>query len=220
MKHKVKKLSKDKRFFDHYTYCVEFYLHQLTVVRIGIDQVDRILQLRKDLSQNRFFGSWAHKGRPITDKTKQDLVSFSEFLDTVSDYKLTVSSDKGFFYTNKLEDADVLLKQSGVEYVLTREAVVDRPPNTIRILKAKHNFRTYFKTQSITLENKQRLEQFCQRDDLRIGPGLSEWFTRYESSKYVADNYFIDHNDTSILTMLTLASGIKIKKTVAIIRDK
>ena len=90
------------------------------------------------------------------------------------------------------------------------------------IKSSKHSLRTYFKSQHLcSTEQKENLRELLfNQTEIRLGPGLSEWFTRYEFSKYIADNYFIDHNDTGILTLIGLVCPIKIKQTLNIIRDK
>ena len=146
----------------------------------------------------------------------------SFFINVPNDYKLVISLDTGYFYTNHLQDITDLLNFPQVMMEQLREAVEDIPKNSIIIKNSQYKLRTYFKSQHLSnTEQKENLRNLLmQQAEIRLGPSLNEWFDRYELSKYIADNYFIDHNDISILTMVSLVCPVKIKKTLNIICDK
>ena len=102
-----------------------------------------------------------------------------------------------------------------------KQAVVDLPPNSMRICSAKHDIRTYFSNQKITSEQKHNFKQFIEsQTEVRASPGLQSFFYKYPGYFYISDNYFVDYDTESFLTMLKLVAPVKIRKTVTLIRDK
>lgn len=223
---KINSESRNKLYYDKYQYCLQFYFPELSAIRGKThSNVDHALDSRAWARQINFGGSWSYRSMApeITDELRADchlLCAF--FINVPNDYKLTISMDTGYFYTNHLQDITDLLNFPQVMTEQLREAVTDIPKNTIVIKNSNHLLRTYFKSQHLTSdEQKNNLQTLLiNQSDIRLSPGLLEWFTRYEFSKYIADNYFIDHDDTGILTMINLVCPIKIKHTLNIIRDK
>lgn len=223
---KISTESRNKLYYSQYRYCLQFYFPELSAIRSKTHSgVDQALDGRAWARQINFGGSWRHRVMipEITDELRTDchlLCSF--FINLPNDYKLVISVDTGYFYTNHLQDVTDLLNFPQVMMEQLREAVEDIPKNSIVIKNSKYQFRTYFKAQHLSnTQQKENLKNFLlQQAEIRLGPGLHEWFSRYEFSKYIADNYFIDHNDTAILTMINLVCPIKIKKTLNIICDK
>lgn len=223
---KINSESRNKLYFDKYRYCLQFYFPELSSIRGKThSSVDHALDSRAWARQVNFGGSW-HYGvniPEITDEIRADCHLLCAFFIGVSnDYKLTISMDTGYFYTNHLQDVTDLLNFPCVMLEQLRESITDIPKNSIVIKNSQHLLRTYFKSQHLSSnEQKTNLKNLLlNQPEVRLSPGLLEWFTRYEFSKYIADNYFIDHNDTGILTMIGLVCPIKIKRTLNIIRDK
>jgi len=223
---KINSHSRNKLYHGQYRYCLQFYFPELGAIRSKTHSgVDHALDGRAWARQINFGGSWRYGSAipEITEELRSDchlLCAF--FINLKNDHKLTIFSDTGYFYTNELQDITDLLNVPQVMLEQLREAVIDIPENSIVIKSAKHSLRTYFKSQHLTSnEQKENLKNLLlHQKEVRLSPGLVEWFTRYEFSKYIADNYFIDHNDTGILTMISLVCPLKIKSTLNIIRDK
>jgi len=223
---KINSHSRNKLYHSKYRYCLQFYFPELSAIRSKTHSgVDNALDSRAWARQINFGGSWRYSSAipEITEELRTDchlLCAF--FINLKNAHKLTISMDTGYFYTNDLQEVTDLLNFPQVMMEQLREAVVDIPENTIVIKSAKHSLRTYFKGQHLaSTEQKNNFRELLyNQTEIRLSPGLREWFTRYEFSKYIADNYFIDHNDTGILTMISLVCPIKIKHTLNIIRDK
>lgn len=224
---KIKTQSRNKLYFDKYEYCLQFYFPELSSIRERTHSgVDNALNARTWARQINFGGSWRYNNRigpDITDELRADchlLCTF--FIELVNDHKLIISCDTGYFYTNHLQDITDLLNYPQVMMEQLKQAITDIPANSIVLKSSAHSLRTYFKSQHLANnEQKDNLRNILyNQKNIRLGPSFSEWFTRYEFSKYIADNYFIDHNDMGILTLVSLACPIKIKNTLTIIRDK
>jgi hypothetical protein len=157
----------------------------------------------------------------ITDEVEQNLYDFADILrNSGVDFKLVISANCGWVYTNSLE----LISQLKPMRVLTgkkySEAVIDRPKNTIRLKNPRHQFRSYFKLTKITSEQKHTLINFLnnQQSSIRISPALGEWIT--SAFHRTQDYFFVDHNEMSWLTMLALVHPGIIRKTQQIIQAK
>jgi hypothetical protein len=164
----------------------------------------------------------AHRGRNvITDEVEQHLHDLAEMLISSGvDYKLVVSVDFGWLYTNDIELIDQLRQQKMLSNKIYTEAIVDRPKNTIRLKNPKHQHRSYFKLTKITEQQKINLVNFLtnQHEAVRCSPALVGWIkTPFHRTQ---DYFFVDHQDMTWLTMLALVHPGLIRKTLQIIAAK
>ena len=210
-----------------YAYCMQFYFPELSALRNKTHAgIAAALKTRRHMRQVNFGGSWKYhrKQHEITDDLIENCHTLCDYFIQAPDkeYKLTISMDTGYIYTNNLQIITDLINLPGVKFEQLKEVSLDIPVDSIKIRSAKHDLRTYFKTQWLSSEEqKVNLQQMLySQKDIRLSPSLSEWFERYTASKYIADNFFIDHNSMNIITMLSLVCPIKIKHTLHIIRDK
>ena len=158
--------------------------------------------------------------KEITDKTVEDLHALANILlTTASDYKLVVSVNQGHVYTNDLTLINQLDCLDFLEHKSYSWAQINRPKNTVQLKNPRHAFRSYFKTAKLTVEQKTHLTGFLlNQPTVRLSPALDEWivgpFNRTQ------DYFFIDHNEMSWLTMLSLVRSGLIRKTMQIIPAK
>ena len=223
---KVNTQSRNKLYYSKYEYCLQFYFAELSSIRNKTHAgVDEALAARSWMREVNFGGSWQYrrKRHEITEELIQDCHTLLDyFIRLPENYKLIISMDTGYFYTNSLQDITDLLNFPSVVFEQLKQAVVDIPENSIIIKSANHDFRTYFKSQFLSsLEHKNNLmEMLYNQKDIRLGPSMQVWFERFTVSKYLCDNYFVDHNDMGLITMIHLTCPVKIKHTLNIIRDK
>jgi hypothetical protein len=183
------------------------------------DDIDRWVRVR-NLWRERHLISFDRR-MAITDATANDLHKFLDWIlvaKTHSDFKLVTSGDIARIYSNDLE---LLNRASQLPYATLPEysqAVIDRPLDTIRLKTVNHRYRSYLRSTKITDTQKNSLVALLTNaDDLRLSPTLKRWveFGAYHSYDYL----FIDHNDLSWLTMISLIRSGIIRKTVEIIPD-
>jgi hypothetical protein len=99
------------------------------------------------------------------------------------------------------------------------QAVVCRPKDTVQLKNPKHEFRSYIKRTKLTDEQKTHLVNFLtNQPTVRISPALNIWING--SFHRTEDYFFIDHNEISWLTMLSLVRPDLIRKTMQIIPAK
>ena len=159
--------------------------------------------------------------REITEKTVADLhVLADQLLSTSAEYKLVVSVNQGYIYTNNLKLIDQLSAMPELSYKTYTQARVTRPKNTIALKNPQHQFRTYFKLMKLTAQQKDQLRDFLhgQRSHVRLSPGLDRWLDGLFNRSQ--DYFFVDHSTESWLTMLSLVHPGIVRKTMHIIPAK
>ena len=219
-------------FYDRFQYCISFGLAEISCLReqeLDRARIRHMLDRRKqwrEVAHQRWNGQKpnAQQSRlwnEITEEVEQNLYDFADILrNSGVDLKLVVSSNCGWVYTNSLEligELKPMRMLTGKKY---SEAVIDRPKNTILLKNPQHQFRSYFKITKITSDQKDMLINFLnnQRAGIRVSPALETWITgKFHRTQ---DYFFVDHNEMSWLTMLSLVHPGIIRKTQQIIQAK
>lgn len=221
-------------FYDCFRYCIGFGLAEISCLReqeLDCARISKMIERRKqwrEVAQQRWvtFGQKhnaqqtivTRQWNEITKEVEQNLYDFADILrNSGVEFKLVVSTDYGWVYTNSVE----LITQLKPMRMLTgkkySEAVIARPKNTIKLQNPQHQFRSYFKITKITNQQKDMLVNFLnnQQASIRISPALQDWINSvYHRTQ---DYFFVDHNEMSWLTMLSLVHPGLIRKTQTII---
>jgi len=184
----------------------------------GHDAIDRSIEIRR---------VWRSLGNrtdsEITDKHIKNLHRVHDhfFSATNEPFKMTVSGNQIWIYTNNLEFLHSFNQLPGVVWPTYSQAVIDRPLDTIRLKEPKHTQRTYLRDQAITAEQRQRLRDFFNNyhDSIRLSPSLNKWIV-YATGRRIFGYYFVDHDDDGWLVLLNLLQPGLVRKTVQIIADK
>ena len=227
-----KTVAKDRLFYDQFEYCIGFHLAEISALRqLDHAQIDDVIERRKqwrEMAQQRWFkGQRSHgtimsrRWRDITDVTQANLHSLANvLLTTGASYKLVVSVDQGYVYTTDLALINQLTDMPELSHKTYTQARIIRPKNTIQLKNPGHEYRTYFRAIKLSSQEKQVLIDFLQnqQDHTRMSPGLKNWvddpFTRTQ------DYFFVDHNGSSWLSMLSLVRPGIIRKTLQIVPAK
>jgi hypothetical protein len=227
-----KPVAKDRLFYDQFEYCIGFQLAEISALR-ELDHacIDDIIERRKqwrEMAQQRWIngkqkhGTILRRGwRDITDLTQANLHTLADaLLTTAVPYKLVVSVDQGYVYTNKLALIDQLSAMPELSHKTYTQARIIRPKNTIQLKNPQHEYRTYLRATKLSAQEKQVLIDFLQNQQshVRMSPGLKNWvhdpFTRTQ------DYFFVDYNTQSWLSMLSLVRPGIIRKTLQIVAAK
>lgn len=223
---KFKKISKDRLFFNRFQYGISFELDEVNAITsLNHEEIDNIIERRiawREVSIQRWNNGgkntiMSRRWKDITGDTLQNLHDLCDILlNTSSEHKLVTSASDAWVYTNDLE----FIKQlSGLKILGNkkyREAVIDRPRNTISLKNPKHQHRSYFAAVKLSLEEKTQLHNFLNNQtEIRCSPGLAMWFdlTFHRTQDY----FFVDHNGENWLLMLALVRPGLIRKTVDLI---
>ena len=237
MTQQFKTVDKDRLFYNRFEYCISFRLAEVSCLRdreLDPVQIGHMLERRKqwqeiaqqrwNMINNKYSAQQAilsHRRKKITQTVEKNLYKFAGILRNSNvEFKLVVSSNYGWVYTNSLE----LIGQLKSMRILTgkkySKAVIDRPENTILLKNPRHQFRSYFKTAKITRQQKDTLINFLnnQQSSIRISPAMAAWTA--SAFHRTQDYFFVDHNEMSWLTMLSLVQPGLIRKTQQIIQAK
>ena len=231
-----KLVVKDRLFYNKFEYCIGFQLEEVNCLRqLDHGYIDTMIERRRiwrDMAHQRWQKINWQKGshssgnilrrrsQEITDQTVADLHELADLLLTSSmDFKLVVSANYAYVYANNVELIDQLSDLPFLKQKIYSRALVGRPKNTVRLKNSKHQFRSYFKSVKITEQQKNHLISFlAQQTTVRVSPALDGWFlTPFQGTQ---DYFFIDHNEMSWLTMLSLVRPGLIRKTIQIIPAK
>ena len=232
---KFKSVIKDRLFYNRFEYAISFTLDEASCLRdLDHKEIDRTIERRREwreIAQQRWnkpgtaLGSrhqtiLGRRRKDITDKTVENLHALADILLTTTiETKLVVSANQGHVYTN---DVSFIKQLDRLEFLAQKyytRARIARPLNTIQLKNPKHAFRSYFKINKLTDEQKKHLTGFLlNQKTVRLSPALDEWivgpFNRTQ------DYFFIDHHDVTWLTMLALVRPGLIRKTQQIIQAK
>ena len=157
--------------------------------------------------------------RHITDDMVDNLHTLCDILlDTQHQYKLMIgvgcirvyAADTALF-------AEILSAVPSIVNVSFSRAVINRPRNTVKLKDPVHTDRSYLREIKLTEQQKRAVSTFLQnQDSIRLSPSLLHWVSR-PGSQWTQAHYFIDHNDTSWLVMLSLICPGVIKNTIKIV---
>lgn len=221
----IRRVSKDRLFYDQYEYVICVKMPEVSVLRYkthrAINQeLDYRQTWRGNLGARNFGGSWhSHHQRTITEEIRENCHEFLDFLESCQDYKAWYSQDWVYIYSN---DLALLRKIESLPYVIPvdlKQAIVDQERNTILVRSSSYSKRSYFRSWKPTESEARALRNFLsQQQDLRLSPSLQQWIKSEWS--YVRENFFIDHNDNGIELLLSLVANRPIRKTVTIKHDK
>ena len=229
--HQFKLTVKDRLFYNQFEYVISFQLDEVSCLReLDHSYIDTMIERRRawrevahqrwQKSNNTFGNILTRRTREITDITVSDLHELADkLLNSRSDFKLVVSANHAHVYSNDLQLIDQVGDLKSLKQKTYSRAIVGRPKNTIRLKDPKYQFRSFFKSTKITEEQKNHLLAFLTtQTEIRISPALSGWvLTPFHRTQ---DYFFIDHNEMSWLTMLSLVRPGLIRKTMQIIPAK
>jgi hypothetical protein len=225
-------VRKDRLFYDQFLYCIAFYLEEVSALRV-LDHVaiDDTMQRRRqwrEIAQQRWVNGRQKHGiilsrsfKEITENTIHDLhVVAEKLLTTTSDFKLVVSVDQGYVYTNDMDLIDTLDHMPELKYKSYTKAKVTRPKNTIQLKNSQNCFRSYFKAVKLNDQQKKQLDNFLNnhKDQVRLSPALTQWID--QPFNRLQDYFFVDYQTNSWLTMLSLVHPGLVRKTMHIIPAK
>jgi hypothetical protein len=230
--HKFVPVYKDRLFYNRFEYCLGFYLSEASCLRmLDHAMIDDIMQRRRqyhEIAQQRWVNNHQQHGiivsrrwKEITEKTISDLHNVADhLLNAPAEFKLVVSIDQGWIYTNDTDLIDTLSQTRELSCLSYTQAVITRPKDTVQLKKSRYQFRSYFKLLKLTWEQKHHLENFLttQKDHVRLSPALQRWID--QPFNRIQDYYFVDHDSKTWLTMLSLVQPGIIRKTVHIIPAK
>jgi hypothetical protein len=171
----------------------------------------------------RLSGWPAWQGRytaPVVDNLKAALAHINSITEP---FKLIVSGQYVTIYTNESSVADNLVVACPfVMGTYVRQAVVDRPRDTVFLLEPKHQLRSYFKAQMFPVAKIATLRDFFAAQEGAITPSPAmQTFLKlkgrtWNDCHWIPDHYFVDYDNPAYATMLAMIMPRSFRKTVSI----
>jgi hypothetical protein len=215
----------DRLFYDHYRYSLKLRMKDFSCLRemrkpsVSLSDVIEIVARR--FEQRTKLSYWNHD-RTVPVRDQFDLVCLSDLLTFLwplkDQIKLVFSGDWGYIYSNNKD----LLQQIGdkhyVHVYYIKEAVVDRPKDTILLKSSAYKFRSFLQERRWTADDKARILTYLQnQSDIKISRGLTHWLKYDTRWPWTRRYYYFDHNDAKIELMLQLICPGIVRTTMPII---
>ena len=225
---KFKTVKSDQLYYGEFQYSASFQLQECWVFRYTLDhdQIDERLtrqQEWREKMRQRWPSDQMNRYHSIIDNlTRANIHAMADFVTGISTpYKIVLENKTMRIYTSDLNIVQAIEHINFLQRRRYSQVIVDRPRDTIRLKKSKHQLRSYFKETRISPEDKQAIAQFLAgQKDVRVGAGLQAWLDEKRSiyiTKWTRDYFFVDYTNPSWLTMLNLVRPGLIRKTVDII---
>jgi len=217
MKTKIQTEQRSSLYFDQWQYSVA--IHQL---RIGdIRGLNRAATLERiEFRKFSKFLSNNYSPEVITNI----LATLEFFKDEQAPFKLTLSGNWAYVYTN---DVDLISRfETQCPYARIRfvkQAEISEPRDVVLLKDAKYAYRTYFKSRWVEDHELIALDNFfAVQNEENIKPcGSFKNFLKSNvkyRSHWMADHYFVDHNDPGYPLMLNLLLTKSVRKTLPIVQ--
>jgi hypothetical protein len=209
-------------------------MDEVTVLRdLNHETIDQTVEKRKiwrEMAEQR----WSHNNqlfdlatslRTHWSKISVDAVNnlhdlADTLLESKHDYKLVVTVNQGWLYTNHVALIQQVDQKNYLSYKSYSQAQIDRPKNTVKLKNSPYQYRSYIRHTVLQTTEKDNLQQFFynNKNTIRVSPAFARWFD--QSYIRTQDWFFIDHDSPQWLTMLSLVRPGLIRKTVQIILAK
>lgn len=209
----IKTESRDRLYYDQWEYAFSFYLKEAHALR----QRD-VEKMEQNIARLLNWPAW--QGRyvtPVVDNLKTTLI----YINSISAaFKMMVSGHYITIYTNDSAlAADLKTACPFVRISYGRQAVIDRPRDTVLLLEPKHSIRSYFKSQWFPGTKIPALRDFFQAQEGAIvpSPALRDFLkSTNHHDLWFPDHYFVDYDDPRYATMLAMIMPRCFRKTLAV----
>ena len=221
------KKNNDRLYYDHYRYGLKLRMKDFSCLReirksdVDLSQVAAVVARRYEQRANytRFFNT---SYRSVAGHKQEDLANLQEMLRTLwpvkDQIKLVFSGDWGYVYANDKQLLQLIGSQLYVHTYYIKEAVVNRPKDTIVLQSSSHLYRSFLKERQCTADDKARILTYLQNQpDIKISRGLTHWLKYNTRWPWSRRYYYFDHNDAKIELMLQLICPGIVRTTMPII---
>lgn len=207
-----KVVKKNSLYYGLYQYSAQFYLKEASCLRdLDHDKINKVLSYRAAWTTNR-----------VQDYEQDAVHQACDCLLAVKNpYKIMVSYNWIYFYTNDVADIDYLSAVSPMTRIGDITTVkITYPKDCVGLRRPKHAFRTYVKSHNPTPEQKESLREFIKnnRKEIKASPALADFLTTKSYRSWMMDYFYFDHSDMRMVTALALLNPKLIRKTLPIVQ--
>jgi hypothetical protein len=210
---KFKKVTKSRLYYDKYKYKSSLSYPDCNLIRYAKTEkdLDKAIALRESYGRSSFYGSGINK---------DFLLKLMNWRNTVNESQSTVRVDYNCVsvYSNDLKVVQSIeeLSQTQVDYT---EVEVEGTVGVLLRYNPKHKYRTYFRSKTVPEGFNREVEQFLKqyKNSAFPTPSLQKWLELKNSytwrQRYLEACFFIDYDDESFLSILSLNFGNYLGKT-------
>ena len=211
----LKTESRDRLYFDQWEYAFSCWLKEAHTLRHR-NEADMVKYVHQRLS-------WPHWQPRYAGEVVPDLkTALAHINSIVEPCKIVVSGHWISIYTNDPSVASGLISACPfTQQHRLKQAVVDRPRDTVLLLEPTHKLRSYFKSQQFPGTKIPALREFFAAQGTAIKPSPAmQLFLRgsWQGNHWLPDHYYVDYDEPVYATMLALIMPRPFRKTVPIVQ--
>lgn len=214
---KIQTDVRDRLYFDRWQYSIAVLQSRISDIRgLDLESTRKLVEYR---SSSKFLQ--AH----YTHNTIANIYAALNFFAAETEpFKLTLSGNWAYIYTNDMSLADRLVAACPAAKVrFAKQAEVSQPRDAVMLSHSDFAYRTYLRSMWVDDQQILNLDSFftAQNSD-NVSPCKSlQRFVKSNlayKSHWLADHYFIDHNDPGYPLMLSLILPRVVRKTLPIVQ--
>ena len=207
-------VSRAQLYYNQYKYSVSFGMQGAGLIR-GCKNEDKITQNIRNYNVNCTISNWRS---PISDAHLENVLTIFRLLNTDPEqHKLIICYDYVYIYTNNVALLERVSQSQAALRAVYNQVVIDLPNNVVVLKQSKYQYRTYFKSKSVSIEASTRVRKFLldRTDCYRFTSGL-KYMLETRKQMYFRDYYFVDHNGPGDMLMLAMVCPGIVRKTMPI----
>lgn len=221
-------ISRTALWHGQWRYCGRFHLPECHALRrLDHDWIDRVISVRRQWGRRpsvNHGGSWRLRDgwEPLT-ITEQEVSALHAMCDFLTSHatprKIMIANDNLYVYANDLGIYQDIQDLGLASVSALHEVILTGTPNTVRLRRSEHTFRSYFRGRKLTASCAVSVRRWLRaQESVRLSPSLLTWCDH--DSGWLSPHYFLDHDGVSTVDMLHLISPGVIRCTLPIITDK
>ncbi len=214
---KIQTDVRDRLYFDRWQYSIAVVQSRISDIRgLDIEHTKRLIEYK---SQSKFL-----QGRYTPDVVTNIYAVLNFFAAESEPFKLTLSGNWAYIYTNDVSLADRLVAAcSAAKVRFAKQAEVSQPRDAVMLSHSDFAYRTYLRSMWVDDQQILNLDSFfTAQNNTNVNPCKSlQRFLKSNlayKSHWVADHYFIDHNDPGYPLMMSLVVPRIVRKTLPIVQ--
>jgi hypothetical protein len=211
------KENTDRLYYDQYLYSLKLRMKEFSCLR-ELRNPDATLESASSVVSKRF----KQRIKYSNFSGPQDLVNLLELLVMLwpvkDQIKPVFSGDWGYVYSNDRHLLQSIANQNYVHTYYIKEAVVNRPKDTIVLRSSAYQYRSFLKERQWTTDDKARIVSYLENQpNIKISRGLKHWLKYDTRWPWTRRYHYFDHNDEKIGLMLQLICPGIVRTTMPII---
>jgi hypothetical protein len=214
---KIQTDTRDRLYFDQWQYSIAVSQSRISDIR-GLDLEDT-KKLVEYKSSSKFL-----QGRYTPNIVTNIYATLNFFAAESEPFKLTLSGNWAYVYTNDAALANRLVAACpGANVRFVKKAEVSQPRDVVVLSHSDYAYRTYLRSMWVDDQQIGNLDNFfAAQNDVNVSPCKS--FQKFLKSNkaykshWLANHYFIDHNDPGYPLMVSLVVPRVVRKTLPIVQ--